>query len=120
MANKYLLTYLPISMEKLGEWHRGEYCEFFKLPPELWPGKSSTLEKVDLDSIKSVSEEKPVINRKAYNRGRLKNKKILKVNPKEDQGNICSAIQENVAVSDIKGGTDSENLGDQLAENYSS
>ena len=110
----------PISMEKLGEWHRGVYCEFLKLPPELWPGKSPTLEKVDLDSMKSVLEEKPVINRKAYNRGRKKNRKILKVNPKEDQGNICSSTQENVTVSDIKGGTDSENLGYQLAENYSS
>ena len=110
----------PISMEKLGEWHRGEYCEFVKLPPELWPGKTSTLEKVDLDSMKSVLEEKSAINRKAYNRRRKKNRKILKVNPKEDQGNICLSIQGNVTVSDIKGGTDSENLGYQLAENYSS
>ena len=68
----------PISMEKLREWYRGEYCEFLMLPPELWPGKSSTLEKVDLDSIKSVSEEKSVINRKAYNR------------KKEEQENFAS------------------------------
>ena len=29
----------PISMEKLGEWHRGEYCEFLKLSSEMWPGE---------------------------------------------------------------------------------
>ena len=85
----------------------------------MWPGKSSTLEKVDLGSMKSVSKEKPVISRKAYNRGRKKNEKILNVNPKEDQGNICSSIQENVTESNIKCGIDSENLGYQLAENYS-
>ena len=98
------------------------HCEFLKLPPEMLPGKSSTytLEKVDLESMKSVSEEKPVISRKAYNRGRKKNKKILKVNPKEDQGNICSSIKENVTVSDIQSGIDSENLAHQLAEHYSS
>ena len=85
----------------------------------MWPGKSSTLEKVDLKSMKSVLEEKPVISRKAYNRGRKKNKKILKVNPKKDQGNICSSIQKNVTVSYIQSGIDSENLGHQLVENYS-
>ena len=62
----------PISIEKLGEWHRGKYREFLKLPPEMWPGKSSTLVKVNLDSMK------PVISHKAHNRGRKKNKKILK------------------------------------------
>ena len=105
-------------MEKLGEWHRGKYCEFLKLPPEIWQGKSSTLEKVSLDSMKSVFEEKPVISHKTYHRGRKKKKKILKVNPKEDQRNMCSSIQENVTVSEIKNGIDYENLGYQLAENY--
>ena len=90
----------PISMEKLGESHRVEYCEFLKLPHEMRSGKSSTLEKDDLESMKSVLEGKSVISHKVYNRARKKNKKNLKVNPKEDQGNICSSIQENVSVSE--------------------
>ena len=70
--------------------------------------------------MKFVSGEKPVISRKAYNRGRKKNKKILTVNPKEGQKTICSFIQEIVTMSDIQSKIDSENLGNQLAENYSS
>ena len=62
----------------------------------------------------SVSEEKSVISRKAYNRGRKKNKKSLEINLKEGQGNICSSIQKNVTVSDIQSGIGSENLGHQL------
>ena len=70
--------------------------------------------------MKSVSEEKPVIRRKVCYRGSKKKKKMLQVNPSEDQGNICSSIQEIVTVSDIQSGIDSENLGHQLACNYSS
>ena len=70
--------------------------------------------------MKSVSDEKPVITCKVYNRERKKSKKSLKVNSKEVQGNVCSSNQENVTVSDIQSGIDSKNLGHQLAQNYSS
>ena len=76
----------PVSVDKLLPWLRGECCNYLELDEKFWPDKFE-LERVDVNSIKPMLEEKPEKKPKGP---KVKGKKKNTPPRNTESGNICS------------------------------
>ena len=86
----------PISINNLASWHKGDYCEFLKLPEEFWP--QYDVRELNTETEKSLLEEKPltgsevkISKKKKKCMGRNEVKSVMIVN-KRDIESVASTF----------------------------